>query len=315
MCSFFEGEIFSGKLLESGRLTTKILRVHQKETAPFQFEETLTRGSRAAEIFTRAARISQPVRAEVVLTHGLGEHSARYTHVAEALAEHGFRVWTYDLHAHGRSPGRRGDAPDYEVFLEDLACVIAQVPKDGAPLFLIGHSFGGQVTLNYLLRREVTCRGAVIASPWLRLAFRPAAWRLVLARLAMKVWPGFRQSTPHDWSRLSRDFEHLSGLPGSELMHHQLSARLFFTMVKEGAAALEGASRLQVPLLLIHGGEDSVTSAAATKEFYRKAGVVDKTFSVYPDARHETLNDLCRDQVIYEIVQWMEKRLGPKSEG
>jgi acylglycerol lipase len=290
-------------------MTTKILPVPPSESIPIDFEGGFVPGRKGRQVFERVAKLASPVRAEVVLTHGLGEHSERYGHVAQAFAEHGFRLRAYDLYGHGRSAGVRGDAPDYETFLEDLACVLAGMPGDGRPLFLMGHSFGAQVTLNFLARRKCACRGAVIASPWLRLAFRPPFWRVALAHVMARFWPSFRQRTPHDRRRLSRDLAHLAGLPGAELMHRRLSARLYFTLVREGRAALAAAPGLEVPLFLLHGGDDPVTSVAATTEFFERAGSTDKTFTVYPQARHETLNDLCRTQVMREMAAWIEARL------
>ena len=287
----------------------KIVAVQPSSSVPVIFEELFTEGCPEGQLFMRVAQVPGPVRAEVVLTHGLGEHSARYGHVARALGESGFRLWAYDMRAHGRSPGRRGDVPDYDLFLSDLECAIQQVPATDAPIFLMGHSMGAQITLNYLLRRNGRIQGAVIASPWLRLAFRPARWRLALARLALFIWPGFRQPTPKDWTRLSRDIDHLAALPGLELMHHLLSARLYFALTQAGESAIAEAPRLRTPVFLLHGGEDLVTSMEATREFFERAGAADKAFKVYPEARHETHNDLCRDQVLRDIVGWLEARV------
>jgi len=287
----------------------KIIAVPPTPSDPFDFEERFTEGPDGSRLLLRTARVAGPVRAEVIVTHGLGEHSARYTHVARALAAKGFRVRTYDLRAHGRSAGRRGDVPDYALFLSDLATVIREIPQSGAPRFLLGHSLGGQITLSYLLERGGDFAGAVIASPWLRLAFRPAGWRRALARATLELWPGFRQRTPRDPRRLSRDAEHLATLPGPELMHHRLSTRLYFAVVRRGQGLLDAAPRFTSAMFLFHGGDDRVTSMEATREFFERAGSVDKQFRIYPEARHETFNDFGREQVLRDVSDWMEARV------
>lgn len=273
--------------------------------------ERLLEGAERVRLFVRVREAAEPTRAEVVLTHGLGEHSGRYRHVAEVLAAKGVRVWCYDLRGHGRSEGRRGDAADYGLLLDDLARVhaLAQREAGGRPVFLLGHSLGGQITLNYLLRRGGECRGVVACAPWLRLAFAPARWRVSLAAVAARCWPRWTQQTPISWERLSRDVEHLASLPDPDLVHHRISARLFFAIEQAGAAALADAAGLRAPVLLLHGGADSVTSMEATREFHERAGAADKTFALYPDARHETHNDLCRDQVLRDVATWIEARL------
>jgi alpha-beta hydrolase superfamily lysophospholipase len=248
-------------------------------------------------------------RAEVVLTHGLGEHAGRYEHVAARFGERGIRTIAYDLRGHGRSAGGRGDAPSYEALLDDLAAVHGRCPRGEGPLFLMGHSMGGQITLNYLLRRPGACRGVIATSPWLRLAFAPARWRVALARVVLRWWPSFSQRTPGDALRLSRDAAHLASLAAPELTHHRISTRLFFAIEQAGLEALAQAPELRTPVLLVHGGADEVTSPAATKEFYEGVGSADKRLAIFPEALHETHNDLCREEVLREVVGWVEERL------
>lgn len=252
------------------------------------------------------------VRAEVVFTHGLGEHCRRYEHVAAALVSCGVRAWAYDLRGHGRSGGRRGDAPRYELFVEDLGKIVQLAAQAGHPVFLLGHSFGGQITVRYLegLREgQEFIRGAVICSPWLKLAFQPAWWRIALARLALWVCPSLAHTTPATPSLLSRDLEYLLSLPDLHLTHRRLSPRLYFAVVAAGQRALDEAGSLRLPLLFIHGGDDRVTCARASHELYERVASKDKTLSLYPDARHETHNDLCRERVLGEICAWISERL------
>ncbi len=279
-----------------------------KSSVPLEFNESCFEAGDGERLFARCAKVREAVRAEVLLTHGLGEHSGRYRHVAEVFAARG--LCAYDLRGHGRSGGRRGDAARYEMLLDDLGFAAARVAHEERPVFLLGHSLGGQIALNYLLRTGAVCRGAVIASPWLRLAFAPARWRVALGRAALRIWPGWRQGTDVSWSRLSRDAEHRAALPEPELLNHTISARFYFAIERAATAAMSGAPQLRTPLLLLHGGDDPVTSMAATQEFHARAGSADKTILIYPDARHETHNDLCRDQVIDDIARWIEARAG-----
>lgn len=260
-------------------------------------------------LFLRVTRPAGDARAVVVLTHGLGEHSSRYGHVAAALVGRGLQVGAWDLRGHGRSSGRRGDVTDYDLLVEDLAAVCAHFRVKGRPLFLFAHSLGGQIALSYLEQRNVDCDGAVIASPWLRLAFNPSRWKLWLARLAMRWRPAFVQRTGTRWERLSRDLAHLGSFPDLDLVHHGISARMYFAVRAAGERILEAASVVRTPILLLHGDADPVTSHQATCEFFERAGAPDKTLRIYPGGRHETHNDLDRAQVISEIGDWIEARL------
>lgn len=278
-------------------------------TSPL-YEETVVPASEGVSLWMRKVQMPEAeVRAEVVFTHGLGEHSRRYEHVAAALAGCGVRAWKYDLRGHGRSGGRRGDAPRYDLFVEDLGRIVGLASGSGRPLFLLGHSFGGQITIRYLEQRQAEVQGAVICSPWLKLAFQPAWWRLALARLALWVCPSVAHTTPATPALLSRDMEYLLSLPDLHLTHRRLSPRLYFAILKAAQKALKEAESLRVPLLFIHGGDDRVTCAWATREVYERAASKDKTLSLYPDARHETHNDLCRNRVLAEICAWISERV------
>ena len=260
-------------------------------------------------LFVRMANPAESARATVVITHGLGEHSNRYGHVAEGLMAHGCQAIAWDLRGHGRSGGMRGDVVHYDHFLEDFAAVSEPYRAAEKPLFLFAHSLGGQIVLRFLQEKKVACQGAIIASPWLRLAYDPPWWKLALAQLAMRCWPGMVQPTGHRWERLSRDRSHLLSFPDAELVHHGISARMYFAVREAGEQVMADAARLTTPLLLLHGDADPVTSHHATCEFFERTSAVDKTLRIYPGSRHETHNDLDREQVIREIADWVEARL------
>lgn len=266
--------------------------------------------AREGRLFARQARPQGPERALVVLVHGFGEHSGRYGHVAESLVARDFSVVGWDLRGHGRSSGARGDIAGRGCLVDDLAAICARYRRKSLPLFIFAHSLGGQIALQLLENDPAICRGAVIASPWLRLAFDPSPWKLSLAWVAMRVWPGFAQRTSVRRERLSRDFAHLSSFPDADLMHHRISARMYFAARAAGEQAFAAAGRLRTPLLLLHGDDDPVTSHHATCEFFERAGSADKTLRIFPASRHETHNDLDRDQVLREAGDWIEARVG-----
>jgi acylglycerol lipase len=260
-----------------------------------------------ARLFIRSAGSATTPGATLILTHGLGEHSNRYGHVATEFVARGWRVIAWDLRGHGRSSGARGDILAYESFVEDLRAVAEQYRVESCPLFFYGHSLGGQITLRFLQTTPMDCQGAIVASPWLRLAFDPPWWKLALARLAMRFRPSFTQFTGNRWERLSRDLDHMSSFPDLDLVHHGISARMYFAVREAGAQALADASLL-IPLLLLHGDADPVTSHHSTGEFFEQAGSEDKTLRILPGSRHETHNDLDRVQVIREVGDWIAAR-------
>jgi alpha-beta hydrolase superfamily lysophospholipase len=229
--------------------------------------------------------------------------------VAAALVARGFAVVGWDLRGHGRSSGARGDIATGELLVDDLAAVCARFREEGCPLFLFAHSLGGQIALRLIEKDAAIGLGAVIASPWLRLAFDPPWWKLALARVAMRVWPKFVQARDIRSERLSRDAAHLASFPDRDLVHQRISARMYFGLRAAGERIFAEAHSVRTPLLLLHGDDDPVTSHHATCEFFERVGSADKTLRIYPGTRHETHNDLDRAQVLREIGDWIEARL------
>ena len=274
------------------------------------FDETFLTAKDGTSLYVRAPAVHESARAQIVLTHGRGEYSGRYSHVSEAFAAHGLALVTFDLRGHGRSGGKRGDTPSYAALLEDLDCVVRFARSRGGPLFLFGHSLGGQIALNYLHRVNANFHGALIASPYLRLAFRPERWRLAMAGLLRWIWPSITLRTHLPFDRLSRDIAHLESLPDLDLMHHRISVRKYEAIKKGAIEAFAGAAEIRLPILLLPGADDPVTSMEATREFHAALGATDKTLAIFPGMLHETHNEIGRAEVLRTIIEWVEARLG-----
>ncbi len=262
------------------------------------------------ELFAQIWETDIPPRAAVCLVHGLGEHSGRYQHVAEAFNQAGFSMLAFDHRGHGRSPGKRGHIPNYERLLDDIASAITttqeRFPK--IPVFLYGHSMGGSLVLNYALRRNPELAGVICTSPWIKLSFEPPKTQVLLARLMNFFVPSFTQANELDVQGLSRDPEVAQAYLKDPLVHGQASARLFVEFYEAGYWALDHADQLALPLLLAHGSVDSLTSAQASIDFAAHAGDF-CTLKIWDGYFHETHNEPEKDDVISFYLKWAENQL------
>lgn len=248
-------------------------------------------------------------RAAASLVHGIGEHSGRYGHVARALNDAGYAVVAFDLRGHGHSGGPRGHAAEYGLLMADLDLLLQETRRrfSGLPHFLYGHSLGGNLALNYCLRRKPELAGAVVTSPWLALATRPPRWKMALVWLLNRVRPAVTLSRGSDPSALSSDRAVVAAYRRDPLVHNRISARLYATMAASGAEALAQAARFPLPLLLMHGAADTVTSPFASQAFCNLAP--DCTFRLWPHLRHELHNERERDEVLAAIIAWLDAHL------
>lgn len=249
-------------------------------------------------------------KAVVGLVHGMGEHMGRYVHVAEMLAAEGYAVIGFDQRGHGRTEGKRGHAPSYEALLEGVDRLLAEAASayPGLPAFLLGHSMGGNVTLNYLLRKQPALQGAIVTGPWLRLAFKPPSLQVVLGRVIERVYPKYTNNRPLRAENLTSDPEMIARYVSDPLGHGQITAKFFFSMLRAGRWAIANADRLRVPTLVMHATEDRVTSAEASREFAANAGPLCEWMG-WDGLRHEIMNELRREEVFAVIREWLAKRL------
>ena len=137
-----------------------------------------------------------PAKAAVCLVHGLGEHSGRYAHVAAALNDAGYAVLGFDLRGHGKSGGPRGHTPTYDTLMDDIGRLLDEAAKryPGAPCFLYGHSLGGNLVINYALRRKPSLAGVISTSPGLRVANPLPPLQVALAKVMNKLQPGMQMA-------------------------------------------------------------------------------------------------------------------------
>lgn len=249
-------------------------------------------------------------KAVIALVHGMGEHIGRYEHVAEMFTNAGYAVFGFDQVGHGQTAGKRGHTKSYPALLDGVDAMLEEAKRrfPELPIYLYGHSMGGNVTLNYVLRRKPAVAGVIVTGPWLRLAFNPPTLQLVLARVVNRLFPAYTNDRPMIGDHLTSDPVMIKRYQEDPLGHGAITARFFLSVQAAGLWALKHANEWRLPLLLMHGGTDKVTSIAASRQFAELAGSR-CTFMEWPGLKHELHNELDRDEVFDVMRDWLEERL------
>lgn len=262
------------------------------------------------KFYVRGWEPGRKPKAFVALLHGLDEHTGRYAHVGEAFAGAGYAMAGFDLRGHGRSGGPRGHTPNYERLLDDLGDFLVQMRARyrGRPVFLYGHSLGGNLVINYALRRKADLKGVIATAPWLRVGYQLPAARVALARALNVVAPSFTEKSGLETAALSHDAEVVRAYEQDPLVHDRISVRLFTQMDRSGLWALEHAADFPVPLLLMQGTADRLVSARASREFAERAGKR-VTWRAWEGWYHEIHNEPQKARVIQVMIRWMDSRL------
>lgn len=258
----------------------------------------------------RAWRPDGAPRGAVCIIHGLGEHSRRYVHVAEAFATRGFVVIAPDLRGHGRSSGPRGHAASVGQLLVDLSFVLADANQriPSSPWMLYGHSMGGAIALAHALRRPATIAACVVTGPAIRPAFTPPAWKVALGRAMRRVAPAMTLQNEVDAEGLSHDANIVRAYRADPLVHDRVSTALGVDLLDLGGQLLAEAPGLTVPTLIVHGGADPVTSPQASRAFAEAAGPV-CTYVEVLGSYHEVHHEASWGETWRVIDEWLQATL------
>jgi alpha-beta hydrolase superfamily lysophospholipase len=247
----------------------------------------------------------EEIRAVVVLVHGLGDHIQRFEYWSDLFCQEGVAFTGVDLPGHGRSGGKRGHIESYRLLDEMINILLDSCRKTfpGIPLYLYGHSLGGGIVLNYIVKNNPRIKGAIVTSPWLKLSFEPPKSKVILASIMKNIMPGLVQPSGLNISYISHDPAVIERYKNDPLVHDRISVSLFDGAMKAAKNSLENAAQLKVPLLLLHGSDDQITSPEGSREFSQKSGKTD--LKIWPGGYHELHNEPFKDEVFKYIINWI----------
>jgi alpha-beta hydrolase superfamily lysophospholipase len=267
-------------------------------------------GAAGVDIYWQAWLPTDEPRAIVVIAHGAGEHSARYAHVAERLTGAGYAVYALDHRGHGRSQGRRAMFERLDLVLEDLSTLIARARDQhaGHPVFLLGHSLGGAVALAYAGRHGDQLAGLVLSGPVAAMETASPVTRIA-ARVLSTLTPNLGLMDV-DSTQISRDPDVVRAYQEDPLVYRgKFPARTISEVVGEVTRFPQTVTELRMPLLIMHGTADTLAPPAGSKMVAERAGSQDKTLKLYDGLYHEVFNEPEQDQVIGDLVEWLDARV------
>jgi acylglycerol lipase len=245
-------------------------------------------------------------RGVVLLSHGLGEHAGRYGNVVDAVVPDGWAVYGLDHRGHGRSGGRRAHVARYADWLDDLDAFrrLVTARHAGLPVFLLGHSLGGQIALTYALEHPDGLRGLVLSAPALASNAVPKQAVPVLralARVAPTVRPGGIDPT-----KVSKDPRVVADYLADPLVHHgHPTLGLSTALLAQIDVLPRRAGELRLPLLVQQGSLDEMVDPAGVRLLEATVGSPDRTFRWYEGLWHEVYNEPEREHPLADLREWL----------
>ena len=225
------------------------------------------------------------------------------------LRREGIGFTGVDLPGHGRSDGKRGYIKNYSLTDEMINILYNNVRNTfpGIPVFLYGHSLGGGIVLDYLIRKKPDMKGAIVTSPWLKLSFEPSKTKLALASIMKSILPGLLMPSGLVIDHMSHDKEVVEKYKADPLVHYRISVSLIHNAMIAAGFSLDNASELKIPLLLMHGSDDLICSPEGSRQFTEKSKLVE--LKIWEGGYHELHNELFKDDVFNYLKEWIMKMI------
>lgn len=257
------------------------------------------------------------IKGVLAIVHGLGEHSGRYCRIVKGLTAAGYAVFGFDNQGHGKSEGQRGHINRWQDYRDNTQAFLSLVRQQEptAPLFLMGHSLGGLIVLDYVLRntdaeqfKALNIKGLVVSAP----PFQPTTGtasrrRMALARLLSGLLPRLSLSMDLSKGGLSRDPSVTDSASEDPLTHSSVTLRWGSETLSTLDWVKNHIDQLRLPLLLTHGEADPIISPSGSEEIFQQVNCSDKTLKIYPGSYHEPHNDLDADTVVSDLLRWIEE--------
>lgn len=258
--------------------------------------------------FTRHWEPAATAKASLVICHGVNSHGGQYLRAAEAFAARGFAVTALDLRGRGRSEGERFYVDSIDDYVSDLsqAIELGRSHHPDLPLFLLGHSAGGVTSVTYALDYQDRLAGLICES---------FAFRVYAPDFALKLLEGASHVAPHahvlklKMEDFSRDPAWVAELNADPLTLGEVQpVQTVAAFARAGERFEREFARITLPVLILHGTADKATRPDGSQQFFDEASSTDKTLKLYDGHYHDLLADLGREQVMDDIVGWLEAR-------
>lgn len=292
------------------------------ETSEYK-KETLKAADGTSIIIARYES-AKPAQGVIQIQHGFGEHHNSYREMAEYFVKKEYICVVYNQRGHGEMPElsekekerARGVLKQYDEFLDDVALVRKKIGEwyPDMPVILYGHSMGGNIAINYLLKRSQTEYSmAVFETPWLRLYKPKPEWLVSLARFLGGISHKFAVRDELEVNAISEDAEKATKIEKDPYFHNRLSLRIFAQITDAGEYAIENAAKISLPALLFCGGEDRIVSPEAIRVFYEKTDQIKGNVELFEITQgyHSLHNDKepVKTRMLEKMAEFLEQHI------
>lgn len=274
-------------------------------------EESYFKSHDHHRLYTQVWKPAGKSKGALIFVHGFGEHSGRYSNPIKYFSKEGYTLYLFDHRGHGRSDGVRSYVDNFFQYLEDLdqfTRIVAE-KEEGRPLFMVGHSMGGQIVINYLAQFQTPLDGVILSSPNVQVAVHIPCYKKFLSTFLSRFVPRLAITNELDPKWISHDAEVVRNYKRDPLVSKKITLRLASEMLSNQDEIHKLAAKIDLPILLMQAGDDHICSPKASIKFFDGIKSKDKTFRMFEGFYHELFNEVEKAKVFAEMDKWLDKRL------
>jgi alpha-beta hydrolase superfamily lysophospholipase len=251
-------------------------------------------------------------KAMVHVMHGYAEHIDRYGNVVNEILPAGYAVFGTDHRGHGKSQGKRGHVKSFQEFIDDERQFRRDVIKakfPGVPYFVLGHSMGSLIAMNYVEQNADDIKGLVLSGTGSQPGTDIPRILLTLTKILSKILPAVHVKSPLPPEFISRDMAVVKAYIDDPLVYNVITPRLAHEMNRYVVIGAQNAFKIKIPVLIQLGSRD--TAFSGQKELFEMIGAKDKTIKQYEGLKHEVYNELVADRVkvLADLRSWLDRHV------
>ncbi len=271
-------------------------------------EERTIKVGRKKVLYNRT--LGDPLKAVILMIHGLGEHKGRYETLKEEMARHGLSSYMPDLNGHGKTKGIRGHA-NFSHYFQLLDSFVSLIQKEHPqiPIGLFGHSMGGLLCIRYLQENQNAFYAGSVSSPLLSMAEEKKK-RIQRLRWLVALAPTLTVNNGLQSKEISRNPSIIRAYEEDPMVHDRISLALAYDLYRNIPIAFEKVNTLQIPIMVTHSTNDQIVPIEGTLSFFNQLLQGEKTKVLYEGAYHEVFFDPEHgERMRNDIIGWFRRCL------
>jgi len=250
-------------------------------------------------------------KAVIVMVHGAMEHHRRYGWLIEKWRLSGFHVVMGDLPGQGMTTrARRGHIDSFDEYIVEVKDWVQAAYQYNLPVFLLGHSMGGLITIRILQEEQLNLAGVILSSPCLGLVNEPSKLLKALSLGLNATLPSLRLSSGLTVDMATRNMDVREADVNDTLYITKVSVRWYRELsaaMKEAFVSIEKTQ--DVPMLLMQGGDDKIVKKDNVKDWFNQVQLSEKRFKEWPKCYHEIFNEPEREEVFEYANDFVKSQL------